>query len=31
VKEVIARMCAFHRDLRYASMDQVMDDLALLG
>ena len=30
VKEVIARMCAFHRDLRYRSMDQVMEDLALL-
>ncbi|MHC4821477.1 MAG: serine/threonine-protein kinase, partial [Planctomycetota bacterium] len=31
VKEVIARMCAFQRDLRYESMDQVMDDLVLLG
>ncbi len=30
VKEVIARMCAFHRDLRYRSMDLVMEDLALL-
>jgi hypothetical protein len=30
VKEVIARMCAFTRDTRYASMDQVMEDLALL-
>jgi serine/threonine protein kinase len=31
VKEVIARMCAFQRDARYGSMDQVMEDLALLG
>lgn len=31
VKEVIARMCAFHRDLRYRSMDLVMEDLALLA
>ena len=30
VKEVIARMCAFQRGLRYGSMDQVMEDLALL-
>ena len=31
VKEVIARMCAFQRDLRYPSMEQVMEDLALLA
>jgi len=31
VKEVIARMCAFQRGLRYESMDQVMEDLALLA
>ncbi len=31
VKEVIARMCAFHRDLRYPSMDAVLEDLQLLG
>jgi serine/threonine protein kinase len=31
VKEVIARMCAFHREMRYRSMDQVMEDLALLA
>jgi hypothetical protein len=31
VKEVIARMCAFNRELRYRSMDQVMEDLALLS
>lgn len=31
VKEVIARMCAYQRDLRYASMDAVMEDLALLA
>jgi serine/threonine protein kinase len=31
VKEVIARMCAFHRDLRYRTMDQVMEDLQLLA
>ena len=31
VKEVIARMCAFDRDERYASMDRVMDDLDLLA
>ena len=31
VKEVIARMCSFQRGLRYESMDQVMDDLSLLG
>ncbi len=30
VKEVIARMCSYQRGLRYDSMDQVMEDLALL-
>jgi serine/threonine protein kinase len=30
VKEVIHRMCAYQRDRRYESMDQVMDDLSLL-
>jgi hypothetical protein len=31
VKEVIARMCAFQRGLRYESMEAVREDLALLG
>jgi serine/threonine protein kinase len=31
VKEVIARMCSFQRGLRYETMDQVMEDLALLA
>jgi hypothetical protein len=31
VKEVVARMCAFVRGERYASMDEVMEDLTLLG
>ena len=31
VKEVIARMCAFQRDLRYESMEAVLEDLALLA
>ena len=31
VKEVIARMCAFQRGLRYETMDQVVEDLSLLS